>query len=173
MSSLNRVIILGNLGADPELRHTQSGQAVCTLSVATTDRRKDAQGNVQEFTEWHRIVVWGNNAENCSKYLAKGRSVCVEGRLTTRSWEDKDGAKKYVTEIVAQNVQFLGGGVQVDADKRTSDRAGGRSDVAGSRSNSAGNGRPNGGQNVRGGRGGGGNNSYGGGDTPSLDDIPF
>ena len=110
MSSLNRVIIMGNLGQEPELRHTGSQQAVCTLSIATTDHRTDANGQKKEYTEWHRIVVWGKQAENCAKYLAKGRSVLVEGRLATRSWEDKQGQKRYTTEIVAQNVQFIGGG---------------------------------------------------------------
>src|SRR5690606_38415366 len=83
---------------------------ICTLSVATTDYRTSPDGQRQEFTEWHRIVVWGREAENCSKYLSKGRSVLIEGRLQTRSWEDKQGQKRYTTEIVAQNVQFVGGG---------------------------------------------------------------
>ena len=109
MATLNRVVIMGNLGQDPELRYTQSQTPVCTLSVATTDYRTSADGQKQEFTEWHRVVVWSKQAENCAKYLAKGRSVLVEGRLQTRSWEDKQGQKKYVTEIVAQNVQFIGG----------------------------------------------------------------
>lgn len=110
MASFNRVVIMGNLGQDPELRYTQSQTPVCTLSVATTDYRTGQDGQRQEFTEWHRVVVWSKQAENCAKYLAKGRSVLVEGRLQTRSWEDKQGVKKYVTEIVAQNVQFVGGG---------------------------------------------------------------
>ena len=115
MASVNRVIILGNLGADPELRYTQSGMAVCTLSVATTDVRNDRDGNRQENTEWHRVVVWNKQAENCAKYLAKGRSVYVEGRLQTRSWDDKQtGQKRYTTEIVAQTVQFIGGGARQD-----------------------------------------------------------
>jgi len=110
MASLNRVMIMGNLGQDPELRYTQNQTAVATLSVATTDVRNDANGQRQEFTEWHRVVVWGKQAENASKYLSKGRSVFVEGRLQTRSWEDKTGQKRYTTEIVAQNVIFVGGG---------------------------------------------------------------
>lgn len=109
MASLNRVTIMGNLGQDPELRYTQSQVPVCTLRVATTDYRMGADGQRQELTEWHSVVVWQKQAENCCKYLAKGRQVLVEGRLQTRSWEDKGGQKRYTTEIVAQNVQFVGG----------------------------------------------------------------
>ena len=112
-SSLNRVIIMGNLGQDPEMRYTQNQTPVCTLNIATTDYRTGADGQRQETTEWHRVIVWSKQAENCAKYLAKGRSVLIEGRLQTRSWDDKtSGQKKYMTEIVAQNVQFLGGGAQ-------------------------------------------------------------
>jgi single-strand DNA-binding protein len=110
MSSVNKAIILGNLGQDPELRFTQSGSAVCSLSVATTDVRNDANGERQERTEWHRVVVWNKTAENCAKYLRKGRSVYIEGRIQTRSWEDQSGQKRYSTEVVAQTVQFIGGG---------------------------------------------------------------
>jgi single-strand DNA-binding protein len=110
MASFNKVIIVGNLGQDPELRYTNNQTPVVTLSVATTDVRTDREGNRNEQTEWHRVIVWNKQAENCAKYLAKGRTVCVEGRLQTRSWEDKTGAKRYTTEIVAQNIQFLGGG---------------------------------------------------------------
>ena len=106
--SLNKVQIIGNLGGDPELKYTASQTAVANFSVATKDSKKDKEGNRQEFTEWHRVVVWDKQAENCSKFLTKGRQVYVEGRIQTRSWEDKDGNKKYTTEIVAQNVQFLG-----------------------------------------------------------------
>lgn len=112
-SSLNRVFILGNLGQDPEMRYTQNQTPVCTLNIATTDYRTGADGQRQDVTEWHRVVVWSKQAENCAKYLAKGRSVFVEGRLQTRSWEDKTtGQKRFTTEIIAQNVQFLGGGAQ-------------------------------------------------------------
>lgn len=117
MSSLNRAIIMGNLGSDPELRYTQNQTACCTLSVATTDYKKGDNGERQEFVEWHRVQVWGRMAENCSKYLSKGRSVLVEGRLQTRSWEDKQGNKKYSTEIVANNVQFAGGGGSQSGDQ--------------------------------------------------------
>jgi single-strand DNA-binding protein len=109
MASVNRVILVGNLGRDPELRYIQSGQAVANFTLATNDRWRDKEGNNQERTEWHRIVVWGKSAENCAQYLQKGRSVYVEGRLQTRDWEDKDGNKRQTTEVVAQTVQFLGG----------------------------------------------------------------
>lgn len=112
--SFNKVHILGNLGADPELRYTQNQVPVATLSVATTEYRKTADGTPQNITEWHRVVVWNKQAENCQKYLKKGRTVFIEGRLQTRSWEDQSGVKKYTTEIVAQNVQFVGGGGQGD-----------------------------------------------------------
>lgn len=109
MGSVNKVILIGNLGADPELKYTPSSRALCNLRVATTDVFKSRDGQRQERTEWHRITVWGDMAENCSKYLAKGRSVYVEGRLQTRSY-DKDGQKHYATDIVADRVVFLGGG---------------------------------------------------------------
>lgn len=104
---LNRVDIIGHLGADPELRYTQGGAPVCNFNVATTERwTKD--GQTQEKTEWHKIVVWGKLAEVCEKYLKKGRQAYISGRLQTREWEDKDGNKRYTTEINAQTVQFLG-----------------------------------------------------------------
>jgi len=104
---VNKVIVIGNLGSDPEMRYTASGAGVCELRVATNESWTDKNGQRQERTEWHRIVVWGKRAEVCSKYLAKGRQVYVEGRLQTRSWDDKDGNKRYTTEIVANDVQFL------------------------------------------------------------------
>lgn len=109
MGSVNKVILVGNLGADPELKHTPSNRAVCNLRIATTETWKDKGGAKQEKTEWHRVTVWGDMADNCAKYLSKGRSVYIEGRLETRSY-DKDGQKHYATDIVASNVVFLGGG---------------------------------------------------------------
>ncbi len=109
MGSYNHVTIVGNLGADPELRHTQGGNPVCNLSVATNEQWKDKDGEKQERTEWHRVVVWGEQATACAEYLAKGRAVCVDGKLQTRKWEDKDGSERYSTEIVANRVVFLGG----------------------------------------------------------------
>lgn len=108
MASVNKAILMGNLGQDPEIRYTANGTAVCTLSIATTDVRNDPNAGRQERTEWHRVVVWNKQAENCAKYLSKGRSVYIEGRIQTRSWEDQSGQKKYTTEIVAQTVQFIG-----------------------------------------------------------------
>jgi single-strand DNA-binding protein len=108
MASVNKVILIGNLGRDPELRYTAGGQPVATFSVATNERWNDREGKPQERTEWHRIVVWGKQGENCANYLAKGRTVYIEGRLQTREWEDKEGLKRQTTEVVAQTVQFLG-----------------------------------------------------------------
>ena len=116
MASVNKVIVLGNLGRDPELRHTPNGRAVCTLRVATNESWTDQQsGERQERTEWHQIVVWGRQAENCSQYLRKGRQVFVEGRLQTRKWQDKEGQDRWTTEIVADRVQFVGGGAGAGA----------------------------------------------------------
>jgi single-strand DNA-binding protein len=109
MASVNKVILVGNLGRDPELRYIPSGQAVANFTLATNERWRDKDGNNQERTEWHRIVVWGKSAENCAQFLQKGRSVYVEGKLQTQEWEDKDGNKRRTTEVVAQTVQFLGG----------------------------------------------------------------
>jgi single-strand DNA-binding protein len=108
MASVNKVILIGNLGRDPELRYTQGGQAVANFTLATTDRFSSKDGERQERTEWHRIVAWARTAELCAQYLSKGRSVYIEGRLQTREWEDKEGQKRRTTEIVAQTVQFLG-----------------------------------------------------------------
>ncbi len=104
--SFNKVLLLGNLGGDPELRHTPSGQSVANFNLATNDRvQKD--GNWEDRTEWHRIVVWGKLAERCNEYLKKGSSAFLEGRIQTRKWQDRDGGDRYTTEIVAFTVQFL------------------------------------------------------------------
>lgn len=149
MASVNKVILVGNLGRDPELRYTQSGQAVANFTIATTERFSTRDGDRQERTEWHRIVTWGKTAELCAQYLAKGRSVYLEGRLQTREWEDKEGQKRRTTEITAQTVQFLGG------------RGGGSGSGSGS----------------GGGTGGAASGSGGGFDEgptpPPSDDIPF
>lgn len=105
--SVNKVILVGNLGKDPELRYTASGAAVATFSLATTDRFKDKDGN--QKTEWHNIVAWRQLAEICGKYLHKGKQVYIEGRLQHRSYDDRDGNKRYITEIVADQMQMLGG----------------------------------------------------------------
>jgi single-strand DNA-binding protein len=109
MAGVNKAIVVGHLGADPEVRFTASGQCVCNFNLATSERWKDKEGNPQDRTEWHRIVAWGKLGEICKEYLSKGRQAYVEGRIQTRQWEDKDGHKRYTTEIVAQNIQFLGG----------------------------------------------------------------
>lgn len=122
MAGINKVIIVGNLGRDPEVRYTPSGTAVANFSVATSDEWKDkSTGEKKERTEWHRIVAWDKLGEICGKYLSKGRQVYVEGRLQTRSYDDKDGVKRYSTEIIAQDVQFLGG----NRDASDSGRSGG------------------------------------------------
>jgi single-strand DNA-binding protein len=109
MAGVNKVILIGNLGKDPELRYTPNGQPVASFSLATTERWNDKNSQKQEKTEWHNIVVWGKLAELTNQYLKKGRSAYIEGRITTRSWDDRDGNKKYRTEIVATQIQFLGG----------------------------------------------------------------
>ncbi len=108
MASVNKVILVGNLGADPELRYTNTGTAVANFRIATNDQWTDKNGEKQERAEWHQIVAWGKLGEICGKYLKKGRPVYVEGRLQTRSWEDQQGNKRYTTEIVAQTMQMLG-----------------------------------------------------------------
>jgi len=106
---INKVLLIGNLGADPDMRYTPSGAGVCEMRIATNESWTDKSGQKQERTEWHRVVVWGKRAELCAKFLQKGRQCFVEGRLRTRSWEDREGNKRYTTEIVATDVQFLGG----------------------------------------------------------------
>ena len=106
--SVNKVILIGRLGADPEIRYTPNGQPVATFRVATTERWTDRDSKRQERTEWHRVVAYGRLAEICGEHLTKGRQVYVEGRLQTRSYEDREGVRRYVTEIVAQEVVFLG-----------------------------------------------------------------
>ena len=109
--SINKVILVGRLGRDPELKYTASGTPFCRFSMATDDSWTDkGSGERSERTEWHNIVVWGKTAEHCGQYLAKGRQVYIEGSIRTRSYDDKSGNKRYVTEVVAQRVQFLGGG---------------------------------------------------------------
>jgi single-strand DNA-binding protein len=151
---LNRVILIGNLGQDPELRYTQSQQGVMSLRMATTESFFDSNSKERkERTEWHTVVVWGKRAEALNKILSKGSRICVEGRLQTRSWEDKQGSKRYSTEVVATNIVLLGG------------RGEGRGDMGG------------GGGGGRGGGGGGydpgpSQDDFGG-DAPNDDDIPF
>ena len=108
MASVNKVIVLGNLGKDPEVRHLPNGDAVCNFSLATTESWKDKDGNKQDKTEWHNIVIFRKLAEIAGEYLKKGRPVYIEGRLQTRKWQDKEGKDRYTTEIVADQMQMLG-----------------------------------------------------------------
>jgi single-strand DNA-binding protein len=120
---INKAILVGNLGQDPEIRYTNSGTAVANFSIATTERWKDKNtGEMQDKTEWHKIVAWGKLGEICGEYLSKGRQVYIEGKIQTRQWEDKDGNKRYSTEIVANEMKMLGfkdsgGGQQRPAEK--------------------------------------------------------
>jgi single-strand DNA-binding protein len=107
---VNKVILIGNLGADPEMKYTAGGTAICKFRLATTEQSKDRDGNAQERTEWHRVVAWAKLAEICGQYLSKGKQVYVEGSLRTTSWDDQDGNKRYMTEVNARDIQFLSGG---------------------------------------------------------------
>jgi len=106
---MNKAMIIGNLGNDPELRHTQNQTPVATFSVASTERWKDSDGNKQEHTEWHRVVAWKGLAEVCNEHLSKGSKVFIEGKLRTRKWTDQDGNIRYSTEIVVRDLEMLGG----------------------------------------------------------------
>jgi single-strand DNA-binding protein len=131
MAGVNKVILVGNLGKDPEVRHTPQGQTVANFNIATSESWNDKTGQKQERTEWHRIVVWGKLAELCSKYLAKGRQVYVEGKLQTRAWDDKEGQKRYTTEVIANTIQFLGGAAGTSREYGQEQSAGGGDDPFG------------------------------------------
>ena len=152
---LNKVILIGNLGADPELRFTQNQQAILRLRLATTESYVNRNKERQERTEWHTVVVWGNRAEALNKILSKGREICIEGRLQTRQWEDKDGNKRSTTEVVATNIVLLRGG--------GGGGRGGGGGGGGGRSDDYGGG---------GGEYGGGGGDYGGGRGGGSDDMP-
>ena len=154
--TVNKVILVGNLGRDPEVRTTQGGMTIASLNIATTERRKDKDGAWSDHTEWHKVSVFGRTADNAAKFLKKGRQVYVEGRLQTRKWQDKEGQDRYSTEVVADTVHFLG-----------SKEGGGRDEGRGGGGYSGGGG---GGYSGGGGASGG----YGGmtSDVPE-DDIPF
>jgi single-strand DNA-binding protein len=162
---VNKVILVGNLGADPDMRYTPSGQGVCELRVATSESWNDKNGQRQERVEWHRIVVWGKRAEVCSKYLSKGRQVYIEGRIQTRTYDDKDGNKRYITEVIANDVQFLGGG------NREGGGAGGAGGGGGSGRKD--DGPPPSDADFGGSGGGYGGGGGGGGGGGPDDDIPF
>ena len=157
---LNKVMLIGNLGRDPEVRSTPSGQNVASFSLATNRKWKDRDGNRQEQTEWHNIVVWGRQAEIAGQYLTKGKQIYVEGRIQTQSWDDKQsGEKKYRTEIVCDRFQMLGSRGSSDS-------------YAGSGGGGYGGGSGAGGGGT-GGAGGGNDASSAGGSGPDDDDIPF
>ncbi len=107
---INKVILLGNLGKDPEVRYTPQQMAICRFSLATGERKKDQSGQWVDHTEWHNVVTFGRTAENCAKFLKKGRQAFIEGRIRTNKWQDKEGKDRYTTEVIADNVQFVGGG---------------------------------------------------------------
>jgi len=174
---VNKVILLGNLGADPELKSTPSGQSVCSLRIATSEKYKDKDGNQQEKTEWHKVVVWGKLADLVNQFCKKGKQIYLEGKLQTRKWQDKDGKDQYTTEVVAENVKFLGGA-----------GGGASNEEGGGNSNRGGYGAGGGASSNRGGQsaGNGGGGGYGRQSAParsapveeppfggSDDDIPF
>jgi single-strand DNA-binding protein len=167
---LNKVLLIGNLGADPELKYSQGGGAIMNLRIATTERYVTKGGEKQERTEWHRVVMFGTRADALNKYLSKGQTVYIEGRLQTRSWEDKDGNKRYSTEIVANDLLFLGGGRGRGGDAPEGGGGGGYGGGGGG-------GRDRD-RDQGGGGGGGGGRPSGGDDFPPADDfgdddIPF
>jgi single-strand DNA-binding protein len=163
MASVNKVILLGNLGRDPETRYTTGGDAVTNLNIATSEQWKDKNGEKQERTEWHRVVLFGRQAEIAGEYLKKGRSVYIEGRLQTRKYTDKDGVEKYSTEIVADRMQLLGSGRE---------GSGGEAEFASPGPATRGGGAPReGGAPRSGGSGGGGGGKKNVDDFD--DDIPF
>jgi single-strand DNA-binding protein len=125
--SFNKVILVGNLGRDPELRYTPQGTPVCSFSMATNERRKDKTGEMQDHTTWFRVTLWGRQAETASQYLTKGRPVYIEGRLRVEEWTDRDGKPRYTLEVHATDMQFIGGGRSEDA---MAARAGGGSETA-------------------------------------------
>ena len=128
--AVNKVMLIGNLGRDPEIRYTTGGQAVANFTIATTEKYTNKSGEKQEDTEWHRIVAWGRLAEICGEYLSKGRMVYIEGSIKTRSWEDKEGNTRYTTEIVARNMQMLGGqGTRSDMSSNQDDKIPGDFDI--------------------------------------------
>jgi single-strand DNA-binding protein len=147
---VNKVILIGNLGQDPEIRTSQAGNAICNLRIATSTRRRDPEGNWNEQTEWHSVVCFGRTAENVGRFLKKGRQVFIEGRLQTRKWQDREGKDRWTTEIVAEQVRFLG--------SRDGDMGSSASSYA-PRSEGSGEGSETGG--------------FGGGGAGPDDDIPF
>jgi single-strand DNA-binding protein len=180
MASVNKVILVGNLGADPEVRYLPSGDAVANIRLATTDRYKDkASGEMKEATEWHRVAFFGRLAEIVSEYLKKGSSVYLEGRIRTRKWQAQDGTDRYSTEIVAEQMQMLGGrgGASMGGGDEGGYSRGEPSERSGGGGGGGGRAMSSGGGGSRGGSGGGGASRpsapAGGGFDEMDDDIPF
>ena len=165
MASVNKVILLGNLGRDPETRYTTGGEAVTNLRIATSEQWKDKSGEKQERTEWHSVVLFGRQAEVAGEYLKKGRSVYIEGRMQTRKYTDKEGVEKYSTEVVADRMQLIGGAREGGGGSDTDFASAPPSSGGGSRRESGG------------GSGGGSKPASGGGSKKGVDDfdddIPF
>jgi len=156
--TVNKVILVGNLGADPETRSTAGGTVVANLRLATTERQKDRDGNWADHTEWHAVVCFGRTAENAAKFLSKGRQIYVEGKIRTRKWQDKEGKDRWSTEIVADQIHFLGGGNREGGGGAREGGGGG-----GGRGGDYGGGGGGGGRGGDFGGGGGGGGGYGGG----------
>ena len=152
--SVNKAILIGRLGSDPEVRYTQGGSAVANFNMATSERYTDKGGQQQEKTEWHRIVAWGRLGEICGQHLRKGRQVYVEGSIQTREWQDRDGNKRYTTEIKASTVQFLGGRGESEGGYNRGGQGGGQGGYGG------------------GGQGGGQSGGYGGGGQGGFNGPP-
>jgi single-strand DNA-binding protein len=170
MASLNKVMLIGNLGKDPEVRAIPSGVKVANFSIATTEKYNDKEGQRVEKTEWHNIVMWRGLAEVAEKYLKKGNSVFIEGRLQTRSWEDQSGQKKYMTEVVADNMVMLGGRKDGGGGSYGGGDSEGGSGSAGGGGGSYGGGRSEGGYSKPSGGSGGGGSSI---PPAPEDDLPF
>lgn len=157
--SFNKIIVVGNLGRDPELRYTPQGSAVCNFSIATNEKKRDKAGDLQDVTTWFRVTLWNKQAENASKYLTKGSSVYIEGRLRIEEWADKDGKNRFTLEVNATEMQFLSGGAR--ADEMSGDTGGGGGDNFSDAQNSN-SGNSSGSSGER-------SNTV----SPSDDDIPF
>lgn len=150
--SFNKIIIVGNLGRDPELRYTPQGNAVCNFSMATNEKRRDKSGELQDLTTWFRVTLWGRQAENASKYLQKGSQVYIEGRLRVDEWTDRDGNQRQTLDVNATDMQFLSGGRSDDFGGSDDEYSTGSAAAAGSSGSSG---------------------ASSSGDDPSDDDIPF
>lgn len=159
---LNKAMLIGNLGSDPEVRYMQDGTCVCNIRLATTERWKSRDGEQQERTEWHRVVLWGKLGEIAGQYLSKGSRVFIEGRIETRKWQDKEGNDRYTTEIRANEMKMLGGG--------SGGSGGGGNDFGGQQGGGFSSGGSGGGQQRSGGGASRGNDPFA--DAPAFNDVP-